>query len=129
MLTPLPGAQTITTTERARELSLGRWERSREAATQGMIQGVQDSGIKLTNASGDEAWSAIIRHTVKVYLKSSNIRGLGEALSKIGAATGYLDTKGEGSGDTSETTTLLLRLLEKYLDRHPVREVIEGKTT
>ena len=94
MLTPLPGGHTITH-EDARELSLTRWKRSREAAIKGMIAGVEASGIKLTNATGDEAWEQVISHTVKVYMKSENIRGLGEALSKIGIATGFLDPKAE----------------------------------
>ncbi len=82
-----PDGTSITTTERARELAARRKELSRERAIAGMTEG---AGLPLNKAGSGEEWQAVIRHVTETLMKSDNLRGQGEVLSKLGRATGYL---------------------------------------
>jgi len=132
MLTTLPGA--ITSSERGRELALTRWNKSREAAQQGLIEGVEQSGIKLTKASPTEAWKHLIAHTVKTYMQSKNIRGMAEILGKLGIATGMLEKETEVPEQTNPNAelagaiTMLLSAMKKR-ERELEREVVDGEVT
>jgi hypothetical protein len=69
-----------------------RYELARQAAREAMDQAAAEAdGIDWKQAGTGYGWQAIIKHTVKTYLKSSNIRGMGETLAKLGQATGYLN--------------------------------------
>jgi hypothetical protein len=128
MLEPLPGGG-IQSSEKAREMVTTRFEQAKERAREGLIKGVEESGISLRNQSADEAWMFVVAHVTKTLMKSSNLRGQAEILGKLGQATGYLDPRGDGSGNSDEVAALLVRLLERYIADHPAkpeRDVIEG---
>jgi hypothetical protein len=73
-------------TEDPRGMLLRRNAKSRQIAREAIDEGC---GLDPSQWGTGEGWRRLIVHTVQTYLKSSNVRGLGEVLSKLAAAAGY----------------------------------------
>lgn len=79
---------TITTPAQASALARTRWDRAKEAAAAGLLQGVKDSGVvKLDpRAHPVDAWGTIIAHNTAVIMRSDDSRGLAELTRQVGQA-------------------------------------------
>lgn len=109
---------------------LRRNEISRQIAREAIDEG---AGIDRSRWGTGEGWRAVIRHTVETYMKSNNIRGMGEVFSKIGSAAGYLTNEPEEGGE-GEAQSLYRELLmdivsiaKTAVEEHPTVHYIEGK--
>jgi hypothetical protein len=69
-----------------------RNEKSKQIAREAIDEG---AGLQPDQWGTGEGWRRLIVHTTQAYLKSTNIRGMGEVLSKLGTAAGYL-TRDDG---------------------------------
>lgn len=75
---------------------LGMLQRRNELSKQIAREAVDEgAGLDPSQYGTGEGWRKIIVHTVKVYLQSKNIRGMGEVLGKLGVVTGYLSNETE----------------------------------
>jgi len=121
-VTPPPGAATFHTSERGKELYLRRQEKSQQRAIEAIDAG---AGLDRSKWGTGQGWFTIIEHTVKTYLQSKNIRGMGEVLAKLAGAAGYTS---KDSGEGSAIAEAIASLLEKLIEERR-REIIEGKVT
>lgn len=48
-----------------------------------------DADLETIVNAAESAWEALIAHTYQVYMKSNNVRGLGEILPKLASAFGW----------------------------------------
>ena len=76
-----PASGQIRTSERGRELARIRWDKAREHAEQAI-----DDAAKL---KGGEGWGKVVNHVAETLLKSSNLRGMAEALNSLSKLAGY----------------------------------------
>src|SRR6266545_744221 len=79
-------------TRNPREMLQRRNEKSRQVADEAIDEG---TGLDPSKWGTGEGWRRLIVHTVQTYMKSSNIRGMAEVLSKLGIASGHLSTREE----------------------------------
>ena len=75
----------------------------------------EQDGLDLSLAAPGYGWQAIIKHTVKTYLQSKNLRGMGETFGKLALATGYVVKEEEGGGMTDRERQAYHQLLEWLL--------------
>ena len=87
LLTKHPKANQIDATQ-SREIWQQRKERAREMAIQAIDAG---AGLDPAKWGTGEGWFNVVRHTVETYLKSTNLRGMGETLTKLASITGLAD--------------------------------------
>lgn len=110
----------------------GMLERRREISRQIAREAIDEgAGIDRSKWGTGEGWRAVIRHTTEQYMKSTNIRGMGEVFSKLGNAAGYLTTDPEaGEGPNGSAVNELIHLLAELAlsSSTEPREIIEGRT-
>lgn len=69
-----------------------RYELGRQRALEGLDRGAD---VPVDMRGVGKGWELLIEHATRTFLKSGNTRGLGELLGKLGAATGFLDSRAE----------------------------------
>jgi hypothetical protein len=124
---PKGGGKYTITKENASAMLARRKELSRQAADEAIDEG---AGIDPSKYGTGEGWKAIIRHTVQVYLKSSNIRGMGEVLSKLAMAAGYTTSENEEPRDDDSQFRDLISEMAQLLRQareESQRDIVEGK--
>lgn len=113
------------TKSNAKDFQLRRNEISRQVAREAIDEG---AGLDPSQWGTGEGWRAVIVHTVQQYLKSSNIRGMGEVFQKLGTAGGYLASEKDEREikHTHYLETEELRELMKLL-QEAIPQAVEGK--
>lgn len=121
---PPPDAR-ITTPEKGREMLARRYELARQRAIEGIDEAAIEAGrIPSLQAGSGDGWKAVVQHVAKTLLESKNLRGQAEAANFLGKATGYSSQDGESPENIAAA---IAQLFEKFLDRMPQRDTIEGK--
>lgn len=104
-------------------MRLRRNEISKQRAIEALDEG---AGLDPSLWGTGLGWQVVISHTVQTYLKSNNIRGMGEVLSKLGTATGYL---GRDDEPVTANPTEFVKALESFIKtvRENEPEIIEAE--
>jgi hypothetical protein len=124
MLEPLPGAKTITTSERGREVAQVKQEQHRNAFRRGLKKAAK---VDINGLDGEEL-SVYAEHAGEQFLKSTNIRGMAELLAKFGSMGGYIADERAPLNDDDATVSALAALgaeMVEYITRR-AQERSEG---
>lgn len=125
LLATQPGANKITA-EQSREIWQQRRERARQAAIEAIDAG---AGLDPSKWGTGEGWFNVVRHTVETYLKSTNLRGMGETLTKLATITGLADEikpeRGEVTMPIPEVARLVMEL--SRLTQGDRSDVVDGE--
>lgn len=124
LLTKPPWGNEITK-ENAREMQLARATKAREAFQRGLARGVLPKEM-LKDESLDNysinAWEEIAKHTGEVFMKTDNVRGIGEVLSKL-AKLGNFDVNVNNEREHIEQS--VLSMLGEDLVKHILKQARE----
>ena len=85
-----PESAIFRTSERGRELVNIRYDKAAQAVQEAMDEGTD---VPEHLRGSIEGYKRLLVHTVKTYMKSDNIRGMGEAIAKLSKLAGYGDTE------------------------------------
>lgn len=114
----------------ARDMQIRRNEISRQVAREAIDEG---AGLDVSKWGTGEGWRAVIVHTVQQYLKSANIRGMGEVFQKLGTAAGYITNEQPDREirhvhqlEDSEELRELMKLLQEAIPPTVEGKVIDG---
>jgi hypothetical protein len=116
---------TLITTENAAEYVSRRIEIARQRATEGMDEAMLKSGKLTVGYVPGEGWKYVVGKITEALNNSTNIRGLAEAGSFLGRATGALVEEKNVTPVypppppqyTPELAVLMLKLCQEVLDR------------
>jgi len=89
-----PESAIIRTSEQGRELVNIRYDRAAQAVREAMDEGTD---VPEHLRGSVEGYKRLLVHTVKTYMKSDNIRGMGEALAKLSKLAGYEEPDRQGT--------------------------------
>ena len=114
-------------TQHPHEMIARRNELSRQRAIEAIDEG---AGIEPSKWGTGLGWRKVIAHTVKVYLESKNIRGMGEVLAKLATVAGYNVADPEEQPARNDVNIALVRELLAFASAIVKRDdasTIEGE--
>ena len=109
----------ITSSTQAHALARARWDKAKEAARQGLLDGVNRSGVVPSIKEHPvEAWGEIVAHGAELACVSDSTRGFAEIARFVGQASDMLpsrDAVGDTAGDVARSVAA--GMVDSLLDR------------